>query len=142
MSSKISLADKTAAYREPWTGLDRTSPYAVEDKVSKFPVEVVLEKDVCKELRTYWKAHGYFYIRNQQGLGSKRGTADYTIVHDGRTVFVEAKATKGKQSPHQIEFQAELEAVGGSYYLVRSVKDFISEWEAARIGGRRIDGGL
>ena len=129
MSSKTLHVDKTAVSREPWTGLDRTSPYIMQVKpMLSLPVEVFLEKDVCKELRTYWKAHGYFYIRNQQGLGSKRGTADYTVVHDGRTVFVEAKATKGKQSPHQIEFQAELEAVGGSYYLVRSLDDFLKLW--------------
>lgn len=105
-------------------------PYK-EEAVVTTPIQgTLLEKEVCKALRTYWKKWGFFYIRNQQGLGSKRGTADYTIVRDGRTIFVEAKATKGKQGPHQIEFQAELEAAGGSYYMVHSLEEFITKWKA------------
>jgi len=137
MSSKTTHADKIQASREQWPGLDRTSPYVAEKEGSvvellpmALPKEVLLEKEVCKALRTYWKKWGFFYIRNQQGLGSKRGTADYTIVRDGRTIFVEAKATKGKQGPHQIEFQTELEAAGGSYYMVHSLEEFIVKWKA------------
>lgn len=131
MSSKTTHVDKIQASREQWPGLDRTSPYVVEAKdVPVLTQEVLLEKEVCKALRTYWKKWGFFYIRNQQGLGSKRGTADYTIVRDGRTIFVEAKATKGKQGPHQIEFQTELEAAGGSYYMVHSLEEFIVKWKA------------
>jgi hypothetical protein len=62
-------------------------------------------------------------------MGSKRGTADYTIVKDGYTVFVEAKATKGKQSPYQIEFALALWAAGGIYLLVHSVEEFIKQWK-------------
>jgi len=94
---------------------------------------ILLEKEVCKALRTYWKKWGFFYIRNQQGLGSKRGTADYTIVRDGRTIFVEAKATRGKQGEHQIAFQTELEAAGGSYYMVHSLEEFIEAWQTEKM---------
>lgn len=87
------------------------------------------EREVCKSLREYWKKNGFFYIRNQQGLGSKRGTADYTVVKDGKTLWIEAKAEKGKQSPYQLEFQQELERSGGNYAIVRSVEDFKEAWE-------------
>jgi hypothetical protein len=80
-------------------------------------------------LRLYWKELGFFYIRNQQGLGSKRGTSDYTIVYQGFTAFVEAKATKGKQSPFQIQFQQELEAAGGAYILAHSLDEFVMKWK-------------
>ena len=90
------------------------------------------EKEVCKALRELWKKNGFFYIRNQQGIGSKRGTADYTVVKDGHTIFVEAKATKGKQSPHQLEFALALGAAGGTYWLVHSEIEFIEFWMTAK----------
>ena len=138
MSSKTTHVDKTPVYSETWKGLDR-SPYVVEAKVRKLPMVILLEKEVCKTLREYWKKNGYFYIRNQQGLGSKRGTSDYTVVKDGHTIFVEAKATNGKQSAYQLEFALALGSAGGSYYLVHSLDEFIemwktTEWMAAQEG--------
>jgi len=65
-------------------------------------------------------------------MGSKRGTADYTVVKDGHTIFVEAKATKGKQSPYQLEFALALAAAGGSYWLVHSVAEFVGFWMTAK----------
>lgn len=100
--------------------------------MKKLPGEILLEKEVCKSLREYWKKNGFFYIRNQQGIGSKRGTADYTIVKDGHTVFVEAKATTGKQSPSQLAFALELGAAGGSYYMVHSLDEFIEMWKTEK----------
>jgi hypothetical protein len=91
---------------------------------------LVKEKEVCKALREYWKSHGFFYIRNQQGLGSKRGTADYTVVKDGRTVWIEAKSSIGRQSPYQIKFEEELASAGGEYHVVHSLDEFIKAWKA------------
>jgi hypothetical protein len=101
---------------------DSTSERAIIENLKQ------TEKDVSKELRAHWKKWGFFYIRNQQGLGSKRGTADYTVIKGGRTAFVEAKATMGKQSPFQIEFQKEVEAAGGEYILAHSVTEFAVMW--------------
>jgi hypothetical protein len=106
--------------------MDRTSPQR------PLPAVILLEKEVCKSLREYWKKNEFFYIRNQQGLGSKRGTSDYTVVKDGHTMFVEAKATKGKQSPYQLEFALALGAAGGTYYLVHSVEEFIEMWQTTK----------
>lgn len=160
MFSKTSLADKILASDPHWyenTGgttpgqwlydpannCIKFIPYKEEDVPKKLyekvgtplPMEVFLEKDVCKALRTYWKANGYFYIRNQQGLGSKRGTSDYTVVKNGYTAFVEAKATNGKQSPYQKLFQEELERAHGAYLLVHSLEEFMELWKERGNGG-------
>lgn len=87
------------------------------------------EREVCKILREYWKKNGFFYIRNQQGLGCKRGTADYTVVRKGYTVFVEVKSLTGKQSPYQKLFQEELERARGAYMLVHSLEEFKEFWK-------------
>ena len=93
------------------------------------PSERILEKDVCKALRDFWKKQKFFYIRNQQGIGSKRGTADYTVVKNGYTTWVEAKSPVGKQSAPQLQFQKELEGAGGYYMIVHSLEEFIDKWK-------------
>jgi len=93
------------------------------------PSERILEKDVCKALRDFWKKQKFFYIRNQQGIGSKRGTADYTVVKNGCTAWVEAKSPVGKQSAPQLEFQKQVEAAGGTYMIVHSLEEFVEKWK-------------
>lgn len=115
--------------------LDRTSDTRVTgvDALPKFPdidmPPVLKEKEVCALLRGYWKKNGFFVIRNQQGIGSKKGLSDFTVIKDGHVAFVEAKATKGKQSPFQQQFQSEVEDAGGTYFIVRDVAGFILFWD-------------
>lgn len=92
----------------------------------------VSEKDVCKTLREYWKKNGYFYTRNQQGLGCKRGIADYTIIYQGKTAYVEAKSPIGNQSSPQKEFEAAVREAGGSYFVVHSLDEFKHVWNVGR----------
>lgn len=86
------------------------------------------EKEVCEELKAWWKRDGFYVIRNQQGIGSKKGLSDYTVIKDGKVLFVEAKATKGKQNPNQIAFQAGVEGAGGTYILAHSLTEFVEGW--------------
>lgn len=88
----------------------------------------ILEKDVCKTLRVYWKKNGWFYARNQQGLGCKRGVADYTVIYQGKTAYVEAKSPIGRQSTPQKEFEAEVKEAGGLYIVVHSLDEFQRLW--------------
>jgi deferrochelatase/peroxidase EfeB len=99
-------------------------------KETSTEVVKILEKDVCKTLRVYWKRNGWFYARNQQGLGCKRGVADYTVIYKGKTVYVEAKSPVGRQSPPQKEFEAEVKEAGGSYIVVHSLEEFQEQWNA------------
>lgn len=43
-----------------------------------------------------------------------------------RTFFLEVKTTKGKQSEGQKEFQEKTVAMGGDYFIVRSLEDVIN----------------
>src|SRR3972149_3844401 len=52
------------------------------------------------------------------------GMADICgVLPGGRALYIEAKSAKGKQSPHQIAFQAAVEGAGGLYILARSLDD-------------------
>lgn len=64
---------------------------------------------------------------NERGIyramakGQKKGFPDIFVMKDGRAIFLEVKTGKGRQSQHQVEMQAMLEAQGAEYYVVRSL---------------------
>lgn len=59
------------------------------------------------------------------------GEADLTLFCDGgKTVFIETKTERGRQSKKQKKFQAAVERLGYTYVIMRSVEDaqrFIEE---------------
>jgi hypothetical protein len=69
---------------------------------------------------------GYFdgkRYRKDYNPYTRKGIPDITIILKGRFVGFEVKTSTGRQSPDQKQFQADLEANGGFYFIVRSVKD-------------------
>lgn len=61
-----------------------------------------------------------------QRAGLLRGVADLSyIVQGGRTVYIEMKHGKGKQSPAQKEFEARVVALGFPYHLCNSLEGFM-----------------
>ena len=44
-------------------------------------------------------------------------------VKAGRVIHIELKTKRGKQSDNQIQFQADIEAAGGEYRVVRCIED-------------------
>lgn len=82
------------------------------------------EKEAVKQLKKFWKANGWYVIRNQQNIGSHKGLADFLVIRNGIHIFVEAKGEKGRQSPMQKQFQDDIEKVGSDYVLCKSVEDF------------------
>jgi hypothetical protein len=72
-----------------------------------------------------------------QGPMSERGISDLVCLKDGRTVWLEVKVPAmrsmktgkmmraGKQSKDQIQFDADVKAHGGEYYVVRGVEDLV-----------------
>ena len=56
-------------------------------------------------------------------MGTKRGWPDYLILHDGKTVALELKADHGRMSKEQRDFADKLTALGGDYFVCRSLTD-------------------
>lgn len=82
------------------------------------------ETKVRKEILEYLREQGWFVFPNTQGLGCYRGISDLTAMKDGRIVWIEVKAPKGKQSYEQWEFQQKVVQYGKCEYLIaRSVED-------------------
>ena len=81
------------------------------------------EKDIRKQIQDYLRIKGFFVYYNLMGLGSYVGLSDLVAIKNGIVYHIEIKTPQGKQSDKQIEFQRDLEAVGGRYILARSVED-------------------
>lgn len=99
-----------------------------------------LEKEIQAAILDYLAARRHFAVRlnnippfNRNADGSivmrrlpkhtPRGLADIIVVHIGRPFFLEVKRPGTYQSPDQKAFQAEAEAAGAHYAVVRSIDD-------------------
>lgn len=86
----------------------------------------ITEKDIRRVCKDYLLVKGWFVFHLLQGLGSYPGLSDMVAIKDGRVLFIEYKRPgKSKQSEKQLEFQAEIERMGGEYILVRCLEDLI-----------------
>lgn len=90
------------------------------------------EAEVTKEIREYFEAYGWLFIRHQQNTShpAVKGMADFTIMNRGIQIWLEVKSPTGKQSAAQKEFQELVESRQCLYCLARGVQDvldFISE---------------
>jgi predicted LPLAT superfamily acyltransferase len=93
----------------------------------------VKESDIQRSIIEWLSYQRIFHYRNNSG-GFKdanqhfyrfgaTGSPDIVCVIEGRYVGIEVKASDGRQSDAQRDFQARLEAAGGLYILAKSIDD-------------------
>ena len=81
------------------------------------------ERDIRRQIQDYLRWTGWFVFYHLQGLGSFRGMSDLQALKNGRSVFIEVKTPRGRQSEYQKEFQRMVEGAGLEYVLARDVSD-------------------
>lgn len=94
------------------------------------------ERDIQKLCMDWLAANKVWHVRMNSGAlsathnGKRRffrwglpGMADILAYGRGKVYWLEVKAAKGKQSEDQELFQAEVEAEGMRYAIVRSLED-------------------
>lgn len=79
--------------------------------------------------RVLKQPHGIKWI---PGTGTK-GSADISATIKGRSVKIEVKIGRDRQSDAQKEYQAVVERAGGVYYIARSWDEFIG-WYKQNFG--------
>lgn len=84
------------------------------------------ESQIQRAIKDYLQYTGWFVFKIQQGALSYKGIADLCAVKNGRTLWIEVKKPKGKQSEYQVQFQADIEEHGGEYMIARSVDDVMT----------------
>lgn len=83
------------------------------------------EAEIRSQVKQYLEWKGWFVFYHLQGLGSYPGLPDLQAVKEGRTLYIEIKRPGGRQSAKQKQFQQDLEAAGGVYMLVDSIKKIL-----------------
>ena len=83
------------------------------------------ENDIKNQVKDYLSLKKWFHFHVLQGLGAYKGVSDRIAIKDGRVIFLECKKPGGKQSAEQIEFQANVENVGGEYYVIHSLEEIM-----------------
>lgn len=57
--------------------------------------------------------------------GVLAGVSDLIVISEKKVLFIEMKTDTGRQNKNQKEFQQKVEKLGFSYFLCRSVEEFI-----------------
>jgi hypothetical protein len=65
---------------------------------------------------------------------STKGTADISATIRGRSVKIEIKYGKDRQSDVQKQYQASIERAGGVYIIVRDFDSFVEWYEQFTLG--------
>lgn len=73
----------------------------------------------CREVRS---------IKWIKGSG-QRGTADISAVIKGKAVKIEVKWGRDRQSADQRQYQQEIEAADGIYWIVRTMDEFFEKYD-------------
>lgn len=81
------------------------------------------ESEIRAQVKEYLELQGWFVFYHLQGLGSYPGLPDLQAVKNGRTLYIEIKRPRGRQSGNQKKFQRDLEAAGGKYIIARGIED-------------------
>ena len=82
------------------------------------------ETEIRAAIKDYLQWTGWFvFYHLQGGIGVYPGLPDLEAVKDGQTVYIEVKTSTGRQRKDQIQFQADVEAHGGTYIVARGIED-------------------
>src|SRR5512147_2547800 len=95
--------------------------------------ESIIQTSIERYLIRLEKMGKILYIKNNSGAYAvkgryvrfgKRGSSDFLVFYeDGRTLHLEVKNEKGKQSAFQKAYQESCEKLGHEYVVVRSLEE-------------------
>lgn len=86
----------------------------------------IKEKELLTLIKDWLRLRGVFFFRVHQSLGSTPGLPDLVLIHklNGRPVYLELKASKGRPSHYQIAFAQEA-GKAGAIAIISSDFDYI-----------------
>ncbi|MDY6382152.1 MAG: hypothetical protein SPL06_02565 [Bacteroidales bacterium] len=77
---------------------------------------------------------GYEWVRGSETIGS----ADIHATIKGRTIMIEVKIGKDKQSKAQMKYQQDIERAGGLYVIAHNFEEF-KYWYNSKFGGQQYE---
>lgn len=97
---------------------------------------VAHEKELHEQIIAWcdlqWPKVKYRHSRMDKATREELGTEDFTLfLAGGKTLHVEAKNNRGKLTPEQQAWKAQMEMLGHQVWTVRSFEDFLALVRAA-----------
>lgn len=83
------------------------------------------ESEIQAQIKQYLTLRGWFCFKIHQSALSYKGIADLYACKDGRSVWIEVKTPKGKQSDHQKSFEDNLQRQCVRYIIMRDLEDAV-----------------
>jgi len=100
--------------------------------------ETEIEKDIIEYLESITHCMAYKTSTKGRKIGKQRvkatkkekpGKSDIVCCYDGLYIAIEVKSKDGTQQKNQEDFEKEVTAAGGEYWLVRSLEEVIIKLE-------------
>ena len=107
----------------------------MENKEKESEIQSAICEYLALRKRCFWRSSNVPAFNRNPGGGitmrrlpkyTPRGIPDIIVIAGGLFWGLEVKTKIGRQSPEQKEFQANVEAHGGRYAVVRSTDDVIA----------------
>lgn len=96
-----------------------------EPKPKGIDSELGLHTDIIKFCLSQWPRWKYIHANPVTKSTIQKGCQDFTIfMPGGKTVCIECKDKYDKQRPDQLIWAKEMEMLGHTVYVVRSMEDF------------------
>ena len=91
----------------------------------------VIETDVMSGVQffSHKDPRRFAFIKHHKDMGYVKGQSDLILILRNKTVYVEVKTPKGKQSKEQKDFQSYVERLGHQYFIwddYRNAEDFLN----------------
>lgn len=68
-----------------------------------------------------------FKLKRYRRSGATKGVTDTLIVYEGKTLNIELKIGKDRQSDAQKKIQTSIETAGGVYWIIKSYDEFLTK---------------
>ena len=66
-------------------------------------------------------------LKRYRRSGATKGVTDTLIIYKGKTLNIEIKINKDKQSKEQKDIQLSIEKAGGNYWIIKTFDEFINK---------------
>jgi len=83
----------------------------------------ISETDIKLQIKHLLGHLGIFNYHLLQGMGAYKGIPDRVMHYKGKVIYLEIKKPGGKQSKHQILFEAQCKEDKVDYWLVSSIEE-------------------
>jgi hypothetical protein len=105
--------------------VSKPTPAIGREIKGKIERELKLHDDIIRYCNAQWPRWKYIHARTDQRPTIAVGCQDFTIFAPGRVLCIECKRADGKPDHDQLIWHKEMEMLGHTVHIVRSLSEFL-----------------